>query len=102
MSILKDPIILGILTTSFCYAYLKISRKYDETDDEQNNTVSFKYPILLGILVFIGVTFWKNNRTQTTIPIKPVVPMRLSNNLQNVNNLQNIGDALPRVFLEAI
>lgn len=97
MNILKDPIILGISTATICYVYLKISRQHTENNEEQE-PISFKYPILLGIVVFLGMTIWTNNKSvqMTQKPIPTIIP------IQRVNNIQSIGDALPRVFLEAI
>lgn len=120
MEYLKNPIILGLLASGIYYMYLKwneYSARLDNPNDASIEKPSLKYPILLGIVVFVAMSVWKHyDRTVVVknIPIKiPVDIVTTSPNPLQVLKPQSIqppipvpsmrsglGNALPHVFLE--
>lgn len=54
MEYIKNPIIIGLITSFVCYVYLK----WDHSEHPENEKPTPKYPIILGILVFLILSFW--------------------------------------------
>jgi hypothetical protein len=105
MENLKNPIILGLLTSGICYTYLKLTelQSKKENPNELIESSSMKYPILLGIIVFIAFSIWNNYGRIVIVKNIPVkIPVDISISSPIVPAFRSLGDALPHVFLEAV
>ncbi len=105
MEYLKNPIILGLLTSGICFLYLKWNENKaveDGVPEELIEKANMKYPVILGIIVFLGMSIWENYQKNIKLPsgsssIKiPIDIMSLSPQAK----LPLINDALPHVFIE--
>jgi accessory gene regulator protein AgrB len=95
MDYIKNPIIAGLLTSGISYLILKYkySSNVDTDDEDNSNEVSqkTKYSIILGILVFVGITVINTDYYKSTKQLSPIVQIIQKNPMK----LNNIGDALP-------
>jgi hypothetical protein len=103
MEYLKHPIILGILVSGLCFLYLKIKEHNEMENNSMTETESpsMKYPILLGIIVFLGVSLWQNSKYKSNPTIPEVkIPMDIMSSTPRQINMRMLGDVMPPVFLE--
>ena len=91
MEYIKNPIIIGLITSFISYVYLK----WDYSEHPENEKLIPKYPIILGILVFLIFSFWNKYK-------KPSIKIPTEISLSPSVSLKNIKDGLPRVFLETM
>ena len=103
MEYLKNPIIIGLIVSGGCYLYLKWStqKKRDENPDEKIEEPGMLYPILLGIITFLGVSIWMNtNPVIKTDNIQIKVPLDISSNSPAPIIPTFIKPTIPTVFIE--
>lgn len=99
----KNPIVLGLLTSGMSYAYLKWDVHHREANGELvDEKISMKYPIMLGLLMFVGVTLWRQHESQTVTKggnnyIK--LPINIDTSTILPSNKAELGNALPEIFI---
>lgn len=103
MEYIQNPIILGLLTSCICFLYLKWNERKEQQEkvDGYVDVPSLKYPIIMGILVFLGVSIWNryksdlntNNNVSMKIPLDIVTSSPLA-------EIKTLGDSLPHIFIE--
>lgn len=97
MDYVKNPIIAGLLTAGISYIVLRYKYLKDITNDDSENlkhelSKKTKYPIILGLLVFIGLTIINTDYRTTTKQVSKPIQKQLIRNPMTINS---IGDALP-------
>lgn len=105
MEYLKNPIIIGLIVSGGCYLYLKWStqKKREENPREKIDEPKMLYPILLGIVVFLGVSLWYNNPQllkSDNVQIK--VPLDISSTSPGPIIPSFGKPAIPNVFIETV
>jgi hypothetical protein len=103
MEYLKNPIIIGLIVSGGCYLYLKWStqKKREENPKKKVAEPKMLYSILLGIVVFLGVSLWLNTEQiikSDNIQIK--VPIDISSNSPIPIIPSFSKQAIPNVFIE--
>jgi len=104
MEYIKNPIVLGLLTS--CSSYIILKHKNKSEYEDISFIEQIKYPIILGILVFIGMTLLNSdNNLQIrsnigtfgigTSKIQPIIPHIIQQT--NPISIKTIGDALPPI-----
>lgn len=113
MSLINNPIILGLLVSVCSYVYSKsintnvnVDLEEKQVENNKNNKNNkknvkdeldvLKYPIILGIIVFIIMSVFQNTKTNIGVN-KSKLPVQPHSTIP-----QSIGETLPRVFLETI
>ena len=103
MEYLKNPIIIGLLASGICFLYLKwkAHKKEQENPDEKIEEPSMKYPIVFGVIVFIGLSLWnfsqKTTKTIENINMKMPTDIIASSPMLPV---PSFGESVPHVFIE--
>ena len=97
MDYVKNPIIAGLLTAGISYIVLRYKYSKDNTDEDNKNLKhelfeKTKYPIILGLLVFIGLTIINTDYNTTTKQVSKPIQKQIIRNPMTINS---IGDALP-------
>lgn len=107
MDFFKNPIILGLLASSLTYLYLKWEeyKNKDNKNDDDEGKINIFYPILLGTIVFLGMTIWEQHGSKTIIekPQKKIIgniKSMLNSSSQLSSNIKRFGKSLPHVFIE--
>lgn len=104
MEYIKHPIILGLLTCGMCFLYLKIN-EYNEKKNNPDAGIEhpkMKYPILLGIVVFLTFSILSTQKTNhPKVAQQLKLPTNIISEASKQINIKMIGDVLPPIFLEA-
>lgn len=105
MEYLKHPIIAGLIACGLSFLCLKIKYKRESNDGEDFTIEkpSLKYPILLGIIIFIGLSIFNNSNNQNNVKqlyIPSQVEIIKSSSLSIPKNIKMLGDVLPPIFLK--
>jgi len=108
MDIIKDPIIAGLITSAISYLYvlwLNNKKQIDREDDERFSDM--RIPIILGIVVFIGLSIWGQNEIKISPESIIKIPTDITSSVMSNSvsdsthfDLPSIGIARPRKFLE--
>ena len=102
MDYFKNPIVLGILVSTICYLYLKWN-DYQELKNNPGNeieNVNMKYPILLGIIVFLGMTFYNGYNVPKSITGTTInMPLELMAS-STQPTVFGLGESMPKIFIE--
>lgn len=104
MEYLKNPIIAGLLTSGIIYLYLKINAYYThiQNPDLEQNDISMKYPIILGVIIFLSLSLWQTYQKNKQLPsIK--VPVAISSSSPDPSmNVAGIGSVMPTMIQPSI
>lgn len=106
MDYFKNPIVLGLITCTLSFLYLKWKEYKSIQNNEEPEPVSMTYPILIGLVVFIGMIIWGGSKKTVileNIPIKipeDIITLSLPAPVIDTMHTGILGESLPKIFIE--
>ena len=96
MNNFQNPIIIGLISCGICYAYLKWKEYHNNTHEKP----SMKYPIIIGLIVFIVISLLNNHNNKKIVETHLKIPIDIISSPHPLQQYRSIGNALPHVFIE--
>lgn len=97
MDYFKNPIVVGILVSFISFFYLKW-REYKSIQDGELDEANVTYPILLGIVTFIGLLFYNMRGDIQNIKFEVSDGIVTSHEVDFLHG-GSIGESLPKIFI---